>query len=305
MHIINLLAELIPCLLIGYFLARFKPNLSQKVARPLINFGIPISLMGILLKTGLSLPLLEASAIALVAIGFVMTILNCFPISKGYIPSQVLKLGSGFGNTGYFGIPVSLALLPNQALIYSIGFDLGATLVIWSIGPLLLSNKSRELKEKEYWESLIKAFAHSPAIKGLIGALIISSMPWKEQITSLLWIPSRIVIILGLVVVGMRLSWLKISTFSTIRSQVRSIKNSLILKLIGLPSLMFCICLSLRVPNIMRDALVLQSAAPTAISILLIAQAQSQDEEKATSLVIISTLTALITIPIWAIILKF
>ena len=68
---------------------------------------------------------------------------------------------------------------------------------------------------------------------------------------------------------------------------------------------MFSICLLLRVPNIMRDALVLQAAAPTAISILLIAQAQSQDEEKATSLVIFSTLTALITIPIWTIILKF
>ncbi len=305
MQIINLLSELILCLSIGYLLARFKPNFSQAIARPLVNFGIPISLMGIVLKAGLALPLLEASAIALVAIGLVMTILNCIPILKRYIPSQVLKLGSGFGNTGYFGIPVSLALLPNQALIYSIGFDLGATLIIWSIGPLLLSNNSKQLKGKEYWKMLIKAFANSPAIKGLIGALLISSMPWREKITSLLWIPSRIVLVLALVVVGMHLSWLKTSTFSTVMSQVRSIKTSLFVKLIGLPSLMFSICLLLRVPNIMRDALVLQAAAPTAISILLIAQGQYQDERKATSLVIFSTITALITIPIWAIILKF
>ena len=305
MQIINLLAELIPCLSIGYVIAKSKPNLSQAVVRPLINFGIPISLMGILLKAGLALPLLESSAIALVAIGLLMTILNCIPIFQKYITSQVLKLGSGFGNTGYFGIPVSLALLPNQALIYSIGFDLGATLVIWSIGPLLLSNNSKELKGKEYWERIIKAFANSPAIKGLIGALLISSMPWREQITSLLWIPSRIVIVLALVVVGMRLSWLQTSTFSTMTSQLKSIKTSLFIKLIGLPSLMLNICLILRVPNIMRDALVLQAAAPTAISILLIAQAQSQDETKATSLVIFSTLTSLITIPIWGIILKF
>mgnify|MGYP001200332159 CR=1 FL=1 len=305
MQIINLLAELIPCLSIGYLLARFKPSLSQAIARPLIDFGIPISLMGLLLKSRLALPLLEALAIALVAIGIVMTILNCIPILKRYIPSQVLKLGSGFGNTGYFGIPVSLALLPNQALIYSIGFDLGATLVIWSLGPLLISNNSRELKGKEYWRRLIKAFANSPAIKGLIGALLISSMPWREQITTLLWIPSKIVIVLALVVVGMRLGWLKTSTYSTIISQVRAIQTSLFVKLIGLPSLMFSICFILRVPNIMREALVLQAAAPTAISVLLIAQAQSQDDEKATSLVIFSTITALITIPIWAIILKF
>ena len=130
MRIINLLVELIPCLSIGYLLARFKPNLSREVAAPLINFGIPISLMGILLKAGLDLHLLDASAIALVAIGLVMAILNCIPILRRYIPSQVLKLGSGFGNTGHFGLPVSLALLPNEALIHSIGYDLGATLVI-------------------------------------------------------------------------------------------------------------------------------------------------------------------------------
>ena len=305
MQIINLLAELIPCLSIGYLLARFRPNLSQAIARPLVNFGIPISLMGILLKAGIALPLLEASVKALVAIGLMMTILNCIPILKRYIPSQGLKLGSGFGDTGYFGIPVSLALLPNQALIYSIGFDLGATLVIWSVGPLLLSTNSRVFKGKEYWQRLIKAFAKSPAIKGLTGALLISSMPWREEITSLLWVPSRIVINLALVVVGMRLVWLQKSSFPTIMSQVRSIKTSLFVKLIGLPSLMLSICLILRVPNSMRDALVLQAAAPTAISILLIAQAQFQDEEKATSLVIVSTLSALVTIPIWAIILKF
>lgn len=305
MKIIYLLAELIPCLLIGYLLARFKPHLSQAVAHLLVNYGIPISLMGILLKAGLDSSLLEASAIALVAIALVMTILNGLPIASKYIPNQVLKLGSGFGNTGYIGIPVSLALLPHQALIYSIGFDLGATLVIWALGPLLLSNNSRELKEKEYWKRFIKAFANSPASKGLVGAILITSMPWTEQITSLIWIPSRIVIVLALVVVGMSLNWSKNHNLSTVRSQAIAIKNSLIIKLIGLPSLMFCICLILEVPNNMKDALVLQSAAPTAISVLLIAQAQSNDEGTATSLVVFSTLIALITIPIWAIILKF
>ena len=103
-----------------------------------MNYGIPISLMGILLKSGLELPLIESAALALIAIGLLIAILNSFSTIKNFIPNRTLQLGSAFGNTGYFGIPVSLALLPNHALIYSIGFDLGATLVIWSIGPILL-----------------------------------------------------------------------------------------------------------------------------------------------------------------------
>ena len=304
MEIILLLSELIPCLLIGYLLGRFKENLSLTISRPLISYGIPISLMGILLKSGLELPLIESAALALVAIGFLMTILNRLPSVNNLIQNRTLQLGSAFGNTGYFGIPVSLALLPDHALIYSIGFDLGATLVIWSLGPILLIDPSKVLSSNRYWKNFIKGIFSSPAVKGLIGALIIHSSPWDEQITDLLWIPSRVVIVLALVIVGMRLSWLRKANLSRIKNQITSIKNALIMKLVGLPVIMLIISSAIRLPSVMREALVLQAAAPTAISILLISQAASRDEKEATSLVVFSTITALISIPAWLLILR-
>ncbi len=304
MEIILLLFELIPCLLIGYLLGRFKENLSLTISRPLISYGIPISLMGILLKSGLELPLIESAALALVAIGFLMTILNRLPSVNILIQNRTLQLGSAFGNTGYFGIPVSIALLPDHALIYSIGFDLGATLVIWSLGPILLTDPSKGLSSNRYWKNFIKGIFSSPAVKGLIGALIIHSSPWDEKITDLLWIPSRVVIVLALVIVGLRLSWLRKANFSRIKNQITSIKNALIMKLVGLPVIMLIISSAIRLPSVMREALVLQAAAPTAISILLISQAASRDEKEATSLVVFSTITALISIPAWLLILR-
>ncbi|AIQ97291.1 AEC family transporter [Prochlorococcus sp. MIT 0801] len=304
MEIILLLSELIPCLLIGYLLGRFKENLSLTISRPLISYGIPISLMGILLKSRLELPLIESAALALVAIGFLMTILNRLPSVNNLIQNRTLQLGSAFGNTGYFGIPVSLALLPDHALIYSIGFDLGATLVIWSLGPILLTDPSKVLSSNRYWKNFIKGIFSSPAVKGLIGALIIHSSPWDEQITDLLWIPSRVVIVLALVIVGMRLSWLRKANLSRIKNQITSLKNALIMKLVGLPVIMLIISSAIRLPSVMREALVLQAAAPTAISILLISQAASRDEKEATSLVVFSTIIALISIPAWLLILR-
>ena len=304
MEIILLLSELIPCLLIGYLLGRFKENLSLTISRPLISYGIPISLMGILLKSGLEFPLIESAALALVAIGFLMTILNRLPSVNNLIQNRTLQLGSAFGNTGYFGIPVSLALLPDHALIYSIGFDLGATLVIWSLGPILLTDPSKVLSSNRYWKNFIKGIFSSPAVKGLIGALIIHSSPWDEQITDLLWIPSRVVIVLALVIVGLRLSWLRKANLSRIKNQITSIKNALIMKLVGLPVIMLIISSVIKLPSVMREALVLQAAAPTAISILLISQAASRDEKEATSLVVFSTITALISIPAWLLILR-
>ena len=304
MEIILLLSELIPCLLIGYLLGRFKENLSLTISRPLISYGIPIGLTGILLKSGLELPLIESAALALVAIGILMTILNRLPHVKNLVPNRTLQLGSAFGNTGYFGIPVSLALLPDHALIYSIGFDIGATLVIWSLGPILLTVPSKVLSSNRYWKNFINGLFSSPAVKGLIGALIIHSSPWDEQITDLLWIPSRVVIVLALVIVGMRLSWLRKANLSRIKIQIISIKNALIMKLVGLPVIMLIISSAIRLPSVMREALVLQAAAPTAISILLISQAASRDEKEATSLVVFSTIIALISIPAWLFILR-
>ncbi len=304
MEIILLFAELIPCLLIGYLLGRFKENLSLTISRPLISYGIPIGLTGILLKSGLELPLIESAALALVAIGILMTILNCLPHVKNLVLNRTLQLGSAFGNTGYFGIPVSLALLPDHALIYSIGFDIGATLVIWSLGPILLTVPSKVLSSNRYWKNFINGLFSSPAVKGLIGALIIHSSPWDEQITDLLWIPSRVVIVLALVIVGMRLSWLRKANISRIKIQIISIKNALIMKLVGLPVIMLIISSAIRLPSVMREALVLQAAAPTAISILLISQAASRDEKEATSLVVFSTIIALISIPAWLFLLR-
>ncbi len=304
MRIIHLLTELIPCLTIGYLFGKYKADLSLIVSRPLIKYGIPISIMGLLLKTGFNLQLIESAAIALVAIGLLMAILSCIPKLKNLIYSKTLVLGSGFGNTGYFGIPVSIALLPNEALSYSIGFDIGATLVIWSLGPFLLKSSSKQLKEGEGCIRFLRFLLKSPAIKGLIGFTIVQLTPWNDLITSALWIPSKIIIVLALVIVGMNLGWIEKLNFSTIVSRIVFLRTSLFIKLIGLPSLMVMLCYLLSIPNIMRNALVLQAATPTAISILLISQAYLQDEENAASLVVISTIFSLGTIPIWSLILN-
>ncbi len=304
MKIIYLLSELIPSLLLGYLLGKYNKNFSLLFARMLIKYGIPVSLIGLLLKAGLNIQLVETALIAIIFISLSIIILNYIPRLNKHLDSRTLQLGATFGNTGYFGIPVSLSLLPNDSLIYSIGFDLGATLIIWSLGPLFLTENLFNLLAAKHWRFYFQTLINSPAIKGLIGALMIQATPWNEQITSYLWIPSRIVIMLALVIVGMRLSLLRVSTISIFITQIKSIQNSLILKLIGLPTLMLGICIMIQLPNIIKNALVLQAAAPTAISVLLIAEANSQDEEKATLLVMSSTILALITIPIWALILR-
>tara|TARA_Y100001968_G_scaffold244029_1_gene227978 strand:- start:240 stop:428 length:189 start_codon:yes stop_codon:yes gene_type:complete len=62
---------------------------------------------------------------------------------------------------------------------------------------------------------------------------------------------------------------------------------------------MLIISAIIRLSRIMRNALVLQAAALTTFSVLLISQAALRDEDEAISLVISSIVSALMTIHVW------
>ncbi len=304
MLILRLFSELLPLLAFGYLIGRFKPGLSSQIAPPLINFGVPISLMGLLLKSGFDWLLFQALAMALLAIGFLVVVIRTSSRLRRHIGSRCLLLGSVFGNSGHFGIPVSLALLPSQSLSFSIGYDLGATLLVWSLGPMLLANPSSGLKRKPAWRNLITALTTSPASKGLVGAMFVQLTPWREQITSALWIPSSIVIVLALMVVGIRLGSFDPSQNPVNRNLRLLVQPSLFIKLIVLPALMLLLAKIFSLSTLMSNALVLQAATPTAISVLLLAEASGQQQQVATYLVVWSTLIALITVPIWFLVLQ-
>tara|TARA_Y100001968_G_scaffold257137_1_gene243665 strand:- start:962 stop:1348 length:387 start_codon:yes stop_codon:yes gene_type:complete len=126
----------------------------------------------------------------------------------------------------------------------------------------------------------------------------------NEQLTALLWISSRVVIVLALIIVGIRLSLMKRANISRLTIQIKYLKNALIIKLVGLPDIMLIISAAIRLPNVMREALVLQSVAPIPRSTLLISKANSTYEEEENSLVVLSTIISLISILAWLMILR-
>ncbi len=259
--------------------------------------------MGLLLKAGIEWRLLQAAAMAVLAICLLLLSLSLLPKLRGLISTPTLRLGSAIGNTAYFGIPVALALLPSETLSISIGYDLGTTLLAWSLGPALMAG-SFESGQQRTFGDLVKTLFSSPATKGLCGALLVQLTPWSDSIAMFLWVPSRILIVLALLVVGMRLGYLGSSENSNFRSLASKITPSLLIKLLVLPALMLVLCLLFNLPDMTRRALVLQAAAPTAVSLLLMAEASGKDQETATALVVWSTLAAVLIVPLWFILIS-
>ena len=304
MLILRFFSELLPSLLVGYLLGRFRTGFFSLIIPPLIDFGVPISLICLLLKNGLDWLLFQALVMSFLVVGLIMALIRIFPKLRRNIGCRSLLLGSVFGNSGYFGIPLALALLPTQSLSFSIGYDIGSTFLIWSLGPILLANPQFESHGGFSWKNLFSALASSPASKGLVGTVLICLTPWSDQIASALWIPSRIVIVLALMIVGMRLGSLCLEQNPVNRNFRLLIQPSLFIKLIILPATMLILSNAFGLSILMRNALVMQAATPTAISVLLLAEASGQEQQVASRLVSWSTLIAFITVPIWFLVIK-
>ena len=289
-------------MIFGFFIGKRKPKLSEAIAIPLIKYGIPLSVMGLLLKEGIDLALIKTAIIAFLSIGLLMILINFLPIFKRRLPNYSLQLGGLIGNTSFLGIPIAIALLPTKTINFTIGFDLGTTLFAWIFGPFFLqdngnSNNNLNLKE------LLNALFNSPASRGVIGVLILYIFKLEEVIGNYLWIPARIVIILAIIVVGTRLGIItnkKTSLFNLDEGT----KFSIFLKLFVFPLIIFFVSKALNFDIYQTSAVVLQAGTPSAISTILMAEAYKINQEIAAKILFITTFISIITIPILTFVIK-
>lgn len=297
---LRLLWEMAPCLLAGALIGRWRPQWITPLATPLVRFGVPLSLMGLLLHGGLNRSLLLMAVLSVTAIALMLGLLNGSRLITDALAMPERQLASCIGNTAYFGIPAALALLPAEALPVSIGYDFGATLLAWGLGPLWL-HQSKPQGQGDSWRSLASHLMASPATRGLIGALMVLATPWHEVISAGLWLPSRVVIVLALAVVGMRLGSIASLPPSPVQ---KGLISPLVCKLLLFPVLMLLITLPLPLPLLAKKALVLQAAAPTAISVLLMSESAQGDASASAQLILRSTLMALVSVPLWSVVLN-
>ena len=283
-------------MILGFFIGKRKPKLSETIALPLIKYGIPLSVMGLLLKEGIDLDLIKTALIAFFSIGFLIVLINYFSIFKTILPNYSLQLAGLIGNTSFLGIPIALALLPTSTINITIGFDLGTTLFAWIFGPFFLQNKTNSNKNLNFKE-LLKAILNSPASRGIIGVLIAYLVGLENVLGDYLWIPARIVIFLAIVIVGTRLGIITNSKTKFFNLN-KGIKYSIILKLFILPLIIFIISKILGFNLNETSAVVLQAGTPSAVSTILMAEAYKTNQKIAAKILFTTTLISIITIPI-------
>lgn len=288
-----ILVELLPCLIIGFLLGNYYPKLSEFISKPLINYGAPISIAGVLLGVGIKWQLIKSAIFAALLMTIIFFLINLIPQLSKKIYETPLKISCAVSNTAYFGIPISLALLPPESFNTTIGFDLGSTLLTWTIGPFLLKTNDNSQVDI-ILKNFFKIFS-SPAIKGIFLYFLICLTPFKNYIYELIWLPSKLILLLSLSIVGMILSSAKYNFKN--KQLWKYPKLPLIIKLLIMPFIAFLISLFCGFNDYEIKALVIQSAGPSAISVLLISEAKKIKSFLLINQILMSTLLSIFTIP--------
>ena len=281
----------------GFFIGKVKPFASEKISIYLIKYGIPISVTGLLVKAGINIDLINSALLAFITIALLIVLINFIPVFKNIFPNFSLQLAGLIGNTSFLGIPIAIALLPTDTINHTIGFDLGTTLFSWIFGPYLLQKSNNSYSLMNIKKLLIFIFS-SPASRGIVGALIIYLFSLENLVEEFLWIPTRLVIYLAIIVVGSRLGIITNKKKKTSFQFKENIQYAIILKLLVLPLIIYLICCLFNFQQIETTALVLQAGTPTAISTILLAEAYNIYRELAAKALFTSTIISVATIPI-------
>ena len=116
--------------------------------------------------------------------------------------------------------------------------------------------------------------------------------------------PARLVLLLALTIVGIHLGQLLRQPQGSRPSPWR-LWPALTIKLLLFPAAMLALSLLTPLPTLARQAVVLQAAAPTAVAMLLLSEARGPGDDSAwaAALVLWSTAIALVSVPLWRLVL--
>ncbi len=294
-----LFQQMIPlyCLiLIGYVSGKYLGIKKDGIAKLLLYVLLPIvSFEGILTShitfSVLSIPILSFVLCTIVAI--VILLLGSFIWKDG--TKNMLAVGIANGNFGFIGLPLTLILFGQKYIAPVTLFGLGAAVFVATLGMLIAAKANYNFKE-----SIIKVIKMPLIYAFLIGLVFnLLNVPLGSSVTNVLNNMIGAYSILGLILVG-----IAISELGKIKIDVVLMVFTVIMTYILWPLVAFGFIaldkglLNLYTPDIYK-LLLLMSVVPVGASIVAISTELKVEPEKASFVVLFTTVVSLIYIPLF------
>lgn len=232
-----------------------------------------------------------------VFVGVIAVIFYIFLILFGYFLVWVLKVPDSlrnayvlmtvFGNTGFIGIPVALAIIGPESMVYVIVFNFLFNLTIFTFGIMLLK-KDTEGK-KRTWKDYL-----SPGLIACIAAFLIYwfQLGLPEEIETLAGYYGNACTLLSMIVIGISLAGMKVRDMM----QNKRLLAFVIIRFIAFPVIL---ALALRpvLPDLLiRATVVLMAALPVGNFPAMLCEQYGRDPRPIAEGIVVTTILSVFTI---------
>lgn len=296
---ITLLLKLLPLytmVLLGCIAGKKLEVKKESIAQLLIYIIAPIVVF-----SGVVTTQINAAVLSLPILFFLLCCLMCvifYYVGKLFWPGSeknILAYACGSGNTGYFGLPVVLILLGDQFLGIAIMAGLGFILFENSLGFFITARGHHTMKE-----ALHKVLG-LPALYALILGLVVNSthLQLSPIILDAFTHFKGVYIVLGMMLVGLGLSQVTRASFDIKFTAISFLAKFLVWPLI-ICSIIFIDSSFLHFySSSIHKIMLLMSIVPLAANTVAYATKLNTHPEKVAVTVLLSTLFALVYIPLF------
>jgi predicted permease len=269
----------------------------KSVSRLLVNFILPALIVSSLQKP--FSPELRNLAFSMLGISF-LSYAVAFPLAWVLVRAIGAKgaergahgFGAIFSNCAFMGFPVVEAILGKDAIFAASIANIPFQLLAFSVGPFMLARAAGKGARIDVWSFLTPAAAAS--VVGL--ALFLSGFSLPQPFGRALAILGDTTTPLSMILIGSIVSRMD---FRKAVGHPRLYASSLY-RLALFPIGLYAILFLLGIRGLLLSLPVILAAMPVAANSAILAEAYGGDSETASSLVLVSTLLSLLTIPVLA-----
>ncbi len=205
-------------------------------------------------------------------------------------------------NTIFIGLPINLALFGEKSITYVLLYYIANTILFWTLGIYSISQDSTGNNPKLFSYQTLKQIVSPPLIGFIIGVLfVMANIKLPSFIT-------EVCKYLGNCTTPLSMLFIGISIYSVTPNEINLSKDVVALVLgrfIISPFLVFLLTLLITVPSIMKEVFIVQSAMPIVTSAYIIAKAYKADYKYAAVMTTITTVIAMVMIPIYMVIFNY
>ena len=268
----------------------------QKLSKLILNITMPAMIVAAVI-TGEELPeisvilsILEVGVVFYVLeFAFVLTVPKLLPGTAGQ--KGVYRYTLAFPNVGFIGYPVAVALYGEGALFCAAILALPFNLLSYSLGPLMLAGAGRFR-----WRQL-----PSPCIVASVLGLVLALTRLRPpaMVGEMLDFVGSITVPLSLLVVGSLLAHM--SPGKVLRSPKLWVLS--VLRLLVMPAFLCLVLRGMHIEAMVLGIAVSQMGMPVAVNGTLLSMEYGGDTEAMAQVTFLTTLGAIVTIPVLAAVL--